>query len=104
MFKKVIGKRVMCLYPWKADAEIKTSGGIIVPDAQKDKPNNLVVTMSGIEDIEPGDRVVFNRYHGTTIEIDKQEFLFLKEEEILGVIDGAHFKDDSHNHRFSSAP
>jgi chaperonin GroES len=84
--KKVVGKRVVCLYPWKANEEITTKGGIIIPDAQKDKPNKLTVHLSGIEGISIGDVVVFNKYHGTTVEIDNQEYLFLKEEEILGVV------------------
>jgi chaperonin GroES len=84
--KQVIGKRVMCLYPWKANEEITTKGGVILPDAAKDKPNNLEVTLSGIDGISPGDKVVFNKYHGTTIEIENQEYLFLKEDEILGVL------------------
>jgi chaperonin GroES len=84
--KQVIGKRVMCIYPWKANEELISKGGIIMPDETKDKPNNLEVTLSGIEGINAGDRVVFNKYHGTTITIDNQEYLFLKEEEILGLI------------------
>ena len=84
--QKVIGKRVMCIYPWRADEELKTASGIIIPDSQKEKPNNLVVTLSGIDGVNVGDRVVFNKYHGTTIEVENQEFLFLKEEEILGVL------------------
>lgn len=85
-FAAVVGKRVMCLYPWKANEEILTKGGIIMPDSTKDKPNNLEVAISGIDGITPGDRVVFNKYHGTTIEYENQEYLFLKEEEILGII------------------
>ena len=84
--KKVVGKRVVCLYPWKANEEITTKGGIIIPDAQKDKPNKLPVHLSGIDGISAGDVVVFNKYHGTTVEIENQEYLFLKEEEILGVL------------------
>lgn len=104
MFSKIIGKRVMCIYPWKADQELTSKGGIIIPDAQKDKPNNLKVELSGIEGINKGDRIAFNRYHGTQVEIDGQEFIFLKEDEILGVIDANQFKDDSHNHKFTEAP
>lgn len=88
-FKQVIGRRVMCPYPWKApSAEHKTDGGIIVPTgvAEKDKPSQMAVALSGIENINAGDTVVFNKYHGTTVEVDGQEYLFLKEEEILGVI------------------
>lgn len=103
-FKQVIGRRVMCVYPWKSSDEVTTKGGIIIPDAQKDKPNNLKVELSGIEGIYPGDRVAFNKYHGTTIEINNQEYLFLKEEEILGVIDADKYQDDVHNHNISRAP
>ena len=86
IFDKVIGKRVLCLYPWKASEELTTKGGIIVPDAQKDKPNNLEVALSNIDGIAAGDRIVFNKYHGVTISLNDQEYLFLKEEEILGVV------------------
>lgn len=84
-FKKVIGRRVMCVFP-KAD-EI-TAGGIIIPESQQDVKGKqrMEVALSGIEDIQSGDVVCFNKYHGSTIEIDGQEYLFLKEEEILGVM------------------
>lgn len=104
IFKQVTGKRVLCVYPWKSNDEVTTKGGIIIPDAQKDKPNNLEVALSGVEGILPGDRVVFNKYHGTTITLNNQEYIFLKEEEILGVIDSAVFMDDVHNHAISTAP
>jgi chaperonin GroES len=99
MFTKVIGNRVLCAYPWKASDEITTKGGIIIPDAQKDKPNNLVVVLSGVNGINPGDRIVFNKYHGTTITLNDQEYIFFKEEEILGVIDASVFKSDEHNEK-----
>lgn len=103
-FKQVNGKRVMCVYPWKANEEITTKGGIIVPDAQKDKPDNLEVALSGIEGISQGDRVVFNKYHGTTITIKNQEYIFLKEDEILGVLSPDAFTGDEHNYNITSAP
>jgi chaperonin GroES len=88
-FKQVIGRRVMCPYPWKApSSEHKSEGGLIIPAGatEKDKPSQMKVALSGIETINLGDTVVYNKYHGTTIEVDGQEYLFLKEEEILGVM------------------
>lgn len=104
MFTKVIGNRVLCSYPWKASDELTTKGGIIIPDAQKDKPNNLIVTLSGVDGIVPGDRIVFNKYHGTTITLNGQEYIFFKEEEILGVIDSSIFVSDEHNLNITTAP
>jgi chaperonin GroES len=102
MFDKIIGNRVMCIYPWKADEELKSKGGILIPDSQKDKPNNLEVALSGVNGIARGDRIVFNKYHGTTIMLNNQEYLFLKEEEILGVLEKGAVIEGVNN--FSTAP
>lgn len=84
-FKKVIGKRVMCAYP---EGATKTPGGVVIPDSAVDikGKQRMEVTLSGIEGIEPGDQVAFCKYHGTTVEFDGKEYLFLKEDEILGVL------------------
>jgi chaperonin GroES len=72
-------------------------GGIIIPDTAKEKPQegeviavgNGKVLDSGTKvpmDVKPGDRVLFGKYSGTDIKIDGEEFLILREDEILAVM------------------
>jgi chaperonin GroES len=79
--------------------EMKTKGGIIIPDSAKEKPVEATVVAVGngkvLEDgkvrpldIKSGDRVLFGKYSGTEIKIDGEEHLILREEEVLGVITG----------------
>ena len=78
--------------------EEKTKGGIIIPDAAKEKPveGEVIAVGSGkvLEDgkvrpldVKAGDRILFGKYSGTEIKLDGQEHLILREEEILGVIE-----------------
>ena len=78
--------------------EEKTKGGIIIPDAAKEKPvegeviavGNGKVLEDGSQrklDVKAGDRVLFGKYSGTEIKIDGIEHLILREEEILGIIE-----------------
>jgi chaperonin GroES len=78
--------------------EEKTKGGIIIPDAAKEKPiegeviavgNGKVLEDGKVRplDVKAGDRVLFGKYSGTEIKLDGQEHLILREEEILGVIE-----------------
>ena len=81
--------RVLCIYPWKAPkSEHKTSGGVIVIEgaAEKEKPQSMKVILSGVEGVKEGNQVFFNKYAGSTFEIEGQEYLSLKQEEILGVL------------------
>ena len=74
-------------------------GGIIIPDTAKEKPQEGEVIAAGegkIEkgarvplDVKVGDRVLFGKYSGTDIKLDGEEFLILREEEILAKISGA---------------
>jgi len=72
-------------------------GGIIIPDTAKEKPQQGEVIAVGngkvlengtrIElDVKVGDRVLFGKYSGTEIKLDDQEYLIMREDEILGVI------------------
>jgi len=72
-------------------------GGIIIPDTAKEKPQegevlavgNGKVLESGTKvpmDVKAGDKVLFGKYSGTDIKIDGQEFLILREDEVLAVI------------------
>jgi chaperonin GroES len=74
-------------------------GGIIIPDTAKEKPQEGEVVAVGSGkmteegkvvrlDVKAGDRILFGKYSGTEIKIDNQEYLILKEEEVLGVLEG----------------
>ncbi|MGZ3430130.1 MAG: co-chaperone GroES [Polyangia bacterium] len=78
--------------------EEKTKGGIIIPDAAKEKPieGEVIAVGSGKFtddgkqrplDVKKGDRVLFGKYSGTEIKVDGVEHLILREEEILGIIE-----------------
>jgi chaperonin GroES len=74
-------------------------GGIIIPDTAKEKPQEgevIAVGAGKIEkgariplDVKAGDRVLFGKYSGSEIKIDDQEYLILREEEILAKLGGA---------------
>jgi chaperonin GroES len=74
-------------------------GGIIIPDSAKEKPQEGEVVAVGTGkktedgkvvalDVKAGDRILFGKYSGTEIKIDNNEYLILKEEEVLGVVEG----------------
>ena len=73
-------------------------GGIIIPDTAKEKPQEgevMAVGAGKIEkgkrvplDVKPGDRILFGKYTGNDIMIDDQEYLILREEEILAKVSG----------------
>ncbi len=74
-------------------------GGIIIPDTAKEKPQEGEVVSVGAGkrekgeriplDVAPGDRVLFGKYSGAEIRLDDQEYLILKEDEILAKLGGA---------------
>jgi chaperonin GroES len=77
--------------------EEKSKGGIIIPDTAKEKPAQgeiIAVGMGRVSedgklrplDVKKGDRVLFGKYSGTEIKIDGDEFLMMREEDILGVL------------------
>ncbi len=72
-------------------------GGIIIPDTAKEKPQEGEVIAVGKGksndegktfplDVKAGDRVLFGKYSGTEIKIDGEEFLIMREEEVLGIL------------------
>ncbi len=72
-------------------------GGIIIPDSAKEKPQQAEVVAVGsgklledgqraAPDVTPGDRILFGKYSGSDITIEGQEYLILREDEILGVL------------------
>src|SRR5689334_22295086 len=77
-----------------------TRGGIIIPDSAKDKPQEGEVIAVGKGksneegkvhplEVKPGDRILFGKYAGTEIKIDGEELLIMREEEVLGILNGA---------------
>ena len=79
--------------------EEKTKGGIIIPDTAKEKPiegkviavgNGKVLEDGKVRplDVKAGDRILFTKYAGTEVKIDGEEHLIMREEDILGVIEG----------------
>ena len=82
----------------RIEEEGKTSGGIIIPDTAKEKPQEGKVIAVGpgkIDDngkrvpveIKKGDRILFGKYAGTEIKLDGVEHLIMREDDILGVIE-----------------
>ncbi len=83
----------------RVQEEEKTKGGIIIPDTAKEKPiegkviavgNGKVQEDGKVRplDVKAGDRVLFSKYAGTEIKIDGEEHLIMREDDILGVIEG----------------
>jgi chaperonin GroES len=79
--------------------EEKTKGGIIIPDTAKEKPQEGKVVAVGKGkanedgkvtplDVKAGDKVLFGKYAGTEIKMDGEEHLIMREDDILGVIEG----------------
>jgi len=77
-----------------------TRGGIIIPDSAKDKPQEGEVVSVGKGkinedgkvfplDVKDGDRILFGKYSGTEIKIDGEEYIIMKEDEVLGILSGA---------------
>jgi len=84
----------------RIEAEEKTSGGIIIPDTAKEKPQEGEVVAVGpgaraedgtvaALDVQAGDRILFGKWSGTEVRIDGEELLIMKESDILGVIEEA---------------
>ena len=83
----------------RIEEEEKTKGGIIIPDTAKEKPiegkviavgNGKVQEDGKVRplDVKAGDRILFSKYAGTEIKIDGEEHLIMREDDILGVIEG----------------
>jgi len=78
----------------------KTAGGLFIPDTAKEKPQEGEVIAVGdgkykedgsrqTLDVKAGDRILFGKYSGSEIKIDGEEFLIMREDEILGIIERA---------------
>jgi chaperonin GroES len=82
----------------RIEAEEKTSGGIIIPDTAKEKPQEgeVVAVGPGARDdagnlialsVQEGDRILFGKWSGTEVRIAGEDLLIMKESDILGVVD-----------------
>ena len=82
----------------RVEKEQKSAGGIIIPDTAKEKPQEGKIVAAGpgkLDDkgnripleVKEGDRILFSKYAGTEIKIDGVEHVFMKEDDILAVID-----------------
>jgi len=81
-------------------------GGIIIPDTAKEKPQQGKVTAVGNGkskddgkrvplDVKAGDTILFGKYSGQEIKLDGEEFLIMREDEVLAVIEGGYGKADT---------
>ena len=78
-------------------------GGIIIPDTAKEKPQQGKVIAAGTgkvrddgtrqpPDVKAGDRILFGKYSGQEIKLDGEDYLIMREDEVLGVIEGGDAK------------
>lgn len=83
----------------RLDEERKTASGIVIPDTAAEKPDQGEVRAIGTGkvleggkvtplDVKVGDRVLFGKYSGQTVKVQGEELLVLREEDIMGVIEG----------------
>ena len=81
----------------RIEADMKTAGGIIIPDSAQEKPmeGEIVATGNGHVndngdvrplDVKAGDKVVFSKWAGTEVTVDGEELMVMKESDIIGVI------------------
>lgn len=82
----------------RIEEEQKTKGGIIIPDSAKEKPQEGKVVAAGpgrVSDegkvtplsVKAGDRILFGKYSGSEIKVDGKDYLIMREDDILGVIE-----------------
>jgi chaperonin GroES len=81
----------------RLEEETQTAGGIIIPDSAKEKPAEGEIVAVGpgkmndagqraVMDVKAGDRVLFSKYGGTDVKFDGQDYLIMREDDILGVL------------------
>ena len=84
----------------RIEAEERSSGGIIIPDTAKEKPQTgeiVAVGPGGRDeqgklipiDVKAGDKVLFGKWSGTEVKIDGVEYLIMKESDIMGIVEGS---------------
>lgn len=72
----------------RIEAEEKTASGIVLPDTAKEKPEEGEVIACGkdVKEVKKGDKVIFGKYSTSEVKKDGEEYLIVKEEDILAVI------------------
>jgi len=84
----------------RVEQEVKTTGGILIPDTVQEKPmeGDVIAVGPGARgedgkvhplDVKTGDRVLFGKWSGTEIKIDGEELMIMKEDDIMGHFEGA---------------
>jgi chaperonin GroES len=84
----------------RIESQEKTTGGIIIPDTAKEKPQEGEVVAVGpgtrnesgelvVLELKAGDRVLFGKWSGTEVKIDGEDLLIMKESDVLGIIEHA---------------
>jgi chaperonin GroES len=82
----------------RTEEDEKTAGGIIIPDTAKEKPQEGVVIAVGkgkvrddggitALDVAVGDRVLFGKYSGTDVKLDGEDYVILREDDVLAILD-----------------
>jgi len=82
----------------RVEEETTTKGGIIIPDTAKEKPAEGKVTAVGngkvgddgkriALEVKKGDRILFGKYSGTEVKVGGEEYLIMREDDVLGIID-----------------
>ncbi len=82
----------------RIESEAKTAGGIIIPDTAKEKPQEgeIIGVGPGARDesgklvpldVKVGDRILFGKWSGTEVKIDGQEYLIMKESDVMGIVE-----------------
>lgn len=67
----------------------KTAGGLYIPDTAKEKPQRGVVEAVGseVKEVKVGNTILFDKYSGSKVTMDNNEYLIVKEEDILGIVE-----------------
>jgi len=92
LYDRIVTKRI--------DEQETIRGGIIIPDSAKEKPQEAEVVAAGhgkrLEngelvplDVKVGDRILFGKYAGNEIRLDGEEYIIMREEDVLGILDAA---------------
>jgi chaperonin GroES len=90
LYDRIVVKRL--------EKQEEMQGGLYIPDSAKEKPQEGEVVAVGkgkrLEDgklipldVAPGDRILFGKYSGSDIKLDGQEYLIMREDEVLGILD-----------------
>ena len=91
LYDRIVVKRI-------EDSTEKTASGLFIPDSAKEKPQEGEVVAVGNGkrgddgkvhplEVKPGDRILFGKYSGSDIKVDGHEYMIMREDEVLGILD-----------------